>query len=469
VLAVCALVAAGAYFNLGRVPARFLHRWELFHYYVGSKYHAELGYENLYRCAVLVDADQGVPDDPQRRVRSLTNDETVTVAEILQHPEICKAHFSAQRFREFSADIRFFRNGLGRAWHAAELDHGYNPPPLWTATWGSLCDFVPLTVWHLQCLSSIDLLFMFGVIAALVWGFGWQTALLGVVFWGTQAASEVGWTGGGLARQDWLFLCVFGLACLRRGHSAFGGAALVIAGLMRVFPLLLLAGPLAVWAARWRRRRALPAELRSFVCGVALAVTIAGGFSLVRCGFSDQRAFWAHIQLRRDAVISNHMGLRTLLSSVPLAVAKTDHGRREPDWVVERRTRAQRLASAHALATGGAVLLVIGAMWQARRAWVGAALAPLLIPLTLDPSNYYYSFFVLLVPLAVKKRSLGVLLGVMAAGGQLLSLQLQAFEQRFAALSALYVGLSLVIALAFVRRPRLITRSLREQSCKVVV
>lgn len=468
-LAVCALAAVGAYFQFGRVPAGFLHRWELFHYYVGSKYHAELGYENLYRCAVVADAEQGIPAEPGRKVRALASDEIVSVAELLQHPELCTGRFSAERWRAFSADIRFFRRGLGRSWHAAQLDHGYNPPPLWTATWGRLCQVVPLSVRHLQWLAALDLLFMLGVIAALAWGFGSRTALLGVVFWGTQAASELGWTGGGLARQDWLFLCVLGLACLRRGHAAWAGAALVSAGCLRLFPLLLLLGPCIVWAARWRRLGALPPDLRRFAFGVALAAGVACGISVARCGLADQRAFWLHIQLRREAVVSNHMGLTTVLTSLPLSIEKQARDQREPDWVLERRARATRLAPLRILVMAGAVLLVICAAWQARRAWVGAALALLLIPITLDPSNYYYSFFILLVPLVDKQRSLAVLLGVMAAGGQLLSLQLPAFELRFAALSALYIGLSLIVALAFVRFPRLAPRSQKEPSCKIVV
>ena len=132
-----------------------------------------------------------------------------------------------------------------------------------------------------------------------------------------------------------------------------------------------------------------------------------------------------------------------------------------------RGARLQSLRIGHIAILAAALGLVGAALWQARRAWVGAALATVLIPLTLDPSNYYYSFFILLVPLVAQKRSLGVLLGVVAAGGQLLSLRFAAPELRFVALSWLYVGVSLVVALAFVRWPRLAFSLERSSTCKV--
>src|SRR5205085_3448983 len=139
-----------------------------------------------------------------------------------------------------------------KAWEQAQLDHGYNPPPLWTATWGKLTGLVPVSLRHLQLLAAGDLALMLGLLMVLGWAFGWRVAAVAAVFWGTQAASEVGWTGGGLGRQDWLFLCAAGIALLRRRHFGAGGAALALAGLLRVFPVLLLAGAGLVCLSRWR-------------------------------------------------------------------------------------------------------------------------------------------------------------------------------------------------------------------------
>jgi hypothetical protein len=469
VLGLCALVAVCAYFQFGRLPAGFVHRWEAFHYYVGSKYHAELGYELLYRCTAIADAEDGHLPDERRVIRELATDGLVPARDVIKEPLLCKAHFSAARWSDFKHDVRFFRRGLGRkTWAQAQLDHGYNPPPLWTATWGKLVEFVPVSLRHLQLLAAGDLVLMAGVLLSLGWGFGWRTAALGAVFWGTQAASEVGWTGGGLGRQDWLFLSAAALALLRRGRFGWGGAALALAALLRVFPALLFAGAGLVWLSSWRRSGAVPSALRRLVLGAALATSIGVAVSVAHSGVADYREFWSHIQLRRAAIVNNHMGLRTLVSAAPVAVTAEVVRADEPRWVSERRGRLKGLHVLYAGVLAGALLLVARALWQARRAWVGAALATALIPLTLDPSNYYYSFFILVVPLAVRKPTLGVLLCVVAAGGQLLSLRFTAPEARFVAFSWLYVGVSLVIALAFAHFPRLALSFEKGSTCKAV-
>jgi len=466
VLALCALLAAGAYFQLGRLPSGFVHRWEMFHYYVGSKYHAELGYKRLYRCAAVADAEDGLARDGRRVIRDLETDGVVRVADVLAEPQLCKDHFSAARWSAFTQDVRFFRRGLGRkSWAQAQLDHGYNPPPLWTACWGRLTELIPASLRHLQVLAAGDIALMLGVLAMLGWGFGWRIAALGAVFWGTQAASEVGWTGGGLGRQDWLFLSVAGVTLLRRRWFGAGGATLALAALLRVFPALLLVGATLVWLARWRSSGSVPRALRRFALGAALATSAGLAVSVAHSGTGDYREFWSHIQLRREAIVNNHMGLRTLVSATPIETAAATADA-EPRWVSERRDRLKVLSTVYGLTLAGAVLLVGVALWQAQSAWVGVALATALIPLTLDPSNYYYSFFVLLAPLWAKKRAMAVLLCVLAAGGQLLSLRFPAPETRFVALSGLYVGVSLVVALAFTswRRPTFFEK--REWVCK---
>lgn len=455
-LAVSAVLALCAYFRFFQLPGGFVHRWEMFHYYVGSKYHQELGYKNLYRCAAVVDAEDGLKSSPNRRIRDLDNDGVMTASQAVAEAPRCRSAFTGARWHDFEHDVRFFRRGLGRAWGQAQLDHGYNPPPLWTATWGRVAQAVPLSLRHLQALAFADLLLMAGTLVALGWGFGFRTAALGAVFWGTQAASEVGWTGGGLGRQDWLFFCVLGVCALRRNRFGLGGASLMLAGMLRLFPLLLLLGPVVVLLVRAMQQRSISSATRRFALGAALAMSL--GLAATAIGkqhlAEDYKSFWSHIQLRREAIVSNHMGLKTLLSSAPVATAsraKAAAEAHEPKWLAERRSRLEELGGGVRVAIALAVLLVGLAMAQSGRAWVGAALATTLIPLTLDPANYYYSFFLLLVPLMAQRRALSVLLCVVAAGGQLLCMRWGALEMRFAALSWLYVGAGFVVALTFVR------------------
>jgi hypothetical protein len=82
-LVACAVLAAAAYFAPIAERGGLVHRWEMFHYYLGAKYQPELGYERLYACVTEVDAEDGVRNARERRVRDLHTDVLVTGAEAL--------------------------------------------------------------------------------------------------------------------------------------------------------------------------------------------------------------------------------------------------------------------------------------------------------------------------------------------------------------------------------------------------
>jgi hypothetical protein len=62
-LAVLAAVSAAAYVNFGAFHGNglFAHDWEQFHYFLGSKYFAEVGYDGLYVASMGAEM-QGRPE-----------------------------------------------------------------------------------------------------------------------------------------------------------------------------------------------------------------------------------------------------------------------------------------------------------------------------------------------------------------------------------------------------------------------
>ena len=57
ILAVLGLVAFLTYFNFGSFHfPNFIHGWDTFHYYIGSKYSRELSYDRLYECVAVADS-----------------------------------------------------------------------------------------------------------------------------------------------------------------------------------------------------------------------------------------------------------------------------------------------------------------------------------------------------------------------------------------------------------------------------
>src|SRR5207248_2201161 len=140
--------------------------WDQYHYYMGAKYFPELGYTNLYKCAVTAEDElgkehiefdrvagqaerpgedidfRGEMRDADKKVRDLGAeyaDEAggenllVPVRHILEHPEQCKNLFSPARWEKYKRDVEFYRVVSGKQyWTDMQTDHGFNPPPVWT-------------------------------------------------------------------------------------------------------------------------------------------------------------------------------------------------------------------------------------------------------------------------------------------------------------------------------------------------
>lgn len=456
------LASIATYFHFFELPrGSFYHRWEMFHYYVGSKYARELGYARLYRCSALADAELGNREHVQRRrMRDLRSDRIVSASVALDSPGECRSHFSAERWRAFSADVAFFRRQAGSAtWDRMQVDHGYNPAPAWTLTGRALSSLAPASDRFLRVLALIDPVLMAGSLALLGWAFGGRILLLATVFWGTQAPSAFYWTGGGFLRQDWLCLCVLAVALLRKRHYGWAGAALAWAALLRVFPVLLLAGPLIVigWHC-WRTRRLLDAH-RAFLRGAALSTVCCVGATLLAFGPRYHAEFASHIAMHADTPVANHMSLRTLFSIGPddLLSQNPDPNAIDPTerWANARRAHFARLRGAYwfaACALGAAFAFAVA---RVRRLWLAVGLSLVLVLAFTDPSSYYYSVWIVAAPLVLARRVLSLPFIGLAAASQLIALQLGWVDVRFGALAALYLAFCLVLVCAFSRRPKL--------------
>ena len=294
-----ALMAITAYFNGFRFGyPKYYHRWDQYHYYMGAKYFPELGYKNLYRCGVVAQADMGkvsyqldrpfnaktAPSrtvdmlkemsDPDKKIRDLPGENLLLpVTELLEHPEICRDRFSPERWEQYKEDVKFFRIVSGKGyWTDMQKDHGFNPPPVWTIA-GKL--FSDLTysgsVQYMQFLASLDILYIIGMFIALWWGFGWRVFVVGAVFWGCQSSAPFYWTGGAFLRQDWLFFTVLSVAGIRRRCFKIAGAALVYAGLLRIFPGLVVFGTLVPVITHAIKHRSMHRDHRQMLLGGCLA------------------------------------------------------------------------------------------------------------------------------------------------------------------------------------------------------
>src|SRR5690606_13005155 len=164
-------------------------------------------------------------------------------AEVLSQAAPCRPDFSEARWQSFQDDLGAFLRILGpEGWLRVVRDHGYNPSPVWTLLGRPLAERVPpepSALWHL---ARLDLWLLVAALAAVAWGFGFEAACLVAIAWGACGMTRYQWPGDAFLRRPWFAAMLPGLACIRRGRAALGGASLALSGLLRVFPLVAFAG-----------------------------------------------------------------------------------------------------------------------------------------------------------------------------------------------------------------------------------
>lgn len=453
------LAALAAYYADARLSYdRFFHVWDQYHYFVGSKYFDELGYDALYRCSAVALAEGGATVTAIRDLGA--SNALVPAAPALAAPGECIRRFTPGRWAAFVADVRFFHRAAGPQGATLLQDHGYNPPPAWTLVGGSLAGLRPASTGWLQALAALDLVLVAGAFGALWWGFGWRTASLAAVVWGCQSLSIFYWTGGAFLRQDWFFLLLLAAALARRRRFAGAGAALGAAAMLRVFPVLFALGWLvAAGHRRLRAGRSGRTHLRLIAGFAASCATlfVAGG---VGVGWEAYPAFARHtLQVHAATPLANQVGLGVLGAYRPGGPRSgrmrytVDPAAGDPhaSWKAARMEHA-RAARPWILVAAFAGLAGWAAAVRRRRAWSALCLGWIPVYLLLQLTSYYYSFLAVAAPLARVRRALEPVLIGFAGLSLLPPLLLRWNDDRYAALSVLAGALCVATLMLFLPR-----------------
>ncbi len=421
-LLACGLLSLAAWWSFGRFHFdHYLHRSDSYVYFVGAKYFDELGYDGLYACTAVAEAQAiGADKIVQRPMRDLRSNRTVRAAAALAQPQRCLERFEPARWQAFRRDVLWFRNLVPpRQWRLAQVDHGYNATPVWGLLGASLANLGPASPGLLSLLSLLDPLWLAALWAGVVWAFGWRTACVAAVFWGTNAWAPFGWTGGGILRQDWLAASVLGICGLRRGYPALGGFALATAALLRIFPALLLAsvGLGALLDLARRRSLRLSPEHARTALGAALALALLVPLSIWRMGAEAWPAFVENSRTHMTTPMQNHMGLPTLLSFHPERGAAQLRDRRSADpFAAWKQARRDIFAGRWPLylLLAGAYALLLGLATARRAAWLAAALGVGAVAIAGELTSYYYSIFLAMGLLASRRPEVGAALCALA-------------------------------------------------------
>lgn len=412
-----AIVVAGATAGPGLwryIASPEVRGWNVFHYYLGAEYYAELGYFDLYPAALAADREGRDAFAAIHRVRD-QNSYEVEDREVAAARFAPTAHFSPLRWQAFVADVAALADHEGREdWTRVFVDRGYNATPFWSSFARIFTHLLPAR--HpvaLKLLAGLDLVLLTVAGLALLAAFG-REATLAVTLLFLLSPVDGERMIGGFLQYDWLAALALGLAALARppsrGRALGAGVAFGYATLVRVFPVLFVATLLAPAAWRWLRTGRL-SKRHAFLAG-SFAVTLAIGFG-IGCatprGADAWRQFAGKIgfHAERHVLGDQRVGLQHLFTSDPLA------GGDLADRPAEREAALARWRPL-VWALGGLLLAAAGLVLRRRRGTAAFLLG--LVPFyVLTVASRYYWATLAFLPLAARRpRASARILGLVA-------------------------------------------------------
>jgi hypothetical protein len=290
-IALVVAALAGVWGWQARPGFSFVGYWDLYHYYLGSKYFDELGYYDLYGATLAADADGARLFGHFDRVRDIRTQGFVPVREVLEHAAEYRARFAPARWAELVGDLAWFQARIPeRTFRDVLLDRGYHPSPAWDRIGGSITNALPITAPATRwLLLAFDPILFFAACGAIVWAWGPTTAALFLLAWGAFPLHVLPLKSAFL-RLDWMAAMVASCACYRRKRHGLAGAFLGYAAAVRLFPAVFAGAVVAraAWDAWEKRPLGRHARFAMGFAGVGAALFLLGclrhdgGFALHR-------------------------------------------------------------------------------------------------------------------------------------------------------------------------------------------
>ncbi len=420
-MATLAFLAYSSYYNFYNWHFQNdIHSWEVYHYYLGSKYFPELGYHGLYECTTVADNEDGF--SARARNRKLRDHRTNTIRPsdyVLDHPELCKQDFTEMRWQEFKQDLKWFRGVMAPdRWDSMQKDHGYNPPPVWTTLGRIVGSFYKTTTEDIRSLVHLDMTIVLIAFALIWWAFGWEGCFLALIVWGLNYPSRYYWIGGAFLRYSWFFTAMTGISLLKKEKYISGAFFMALSTSITIFPLFFLVGPVFQAAQKiipTKSLKALSLNQKKFLGSLTVSGLLLLALSLPGTGRGlDAYKEFAHVMTNHmHTPLTNNMGLKTVMGFRFDKVAQKlyDNHRLDPFeiWKQERRDAFDSLKPLY-LAILAAFLFGLWKTVPTLEIWEATALGFLLIPLFNELTCYYYSFVTAGALIAYRRPKLALLM-----------------------------------------------------------
>lgn len=421
-------------------------RGDSYHYYIGAKYFPEVGYRGLYDCTLAAELAAGqVKNIGLRAVRDLRSMKLVRAVELAEHIYGCRARFSPERWRDFRADIGWFRRHTPpELWRDNLKDHGFNASPAWLLLGRLFVAAGPVSQLRLRLLAGVDYLVL-GLMWLLVfYTFGARRGLAAAAYWLSNLPARFSYSHGAIIRRPWLGLTVGAVCALRKERPLLAGLALGAAAQLRIFPLALLVGPALNLLPRLLggTRPRFPLAHRGLALGVLLSLAVLVPAATLAGGVDVWPRFVSKMKDHMATPLANNMGLSVVASyDHRLRAARLHVGGKADRYSAWRDARArtyQTRRPVHVFLIGAFLMLLLFAV-RGRPVWVSALLGVGLLPVAMEVPSYYYSLLLGYGLLASPWPGVAAALNLYASAGWGVAMFWPALDEQYTWLSALSV------------------------------
>lgn len=438
-LVLMAVVAVVAYFNFGQFHGTSaVHHWEQFHYFLGSKYFPELGYDGLYVASLGAERLSNPSHRLQVTTRDLRTNEVRPTRDLETHAQEVRDRFSSERWREFTADNNYFLASSHYSYIAAiRLDHGYNATPTWTFTARLFSRNLPASDNTLRLLAGIDVALLAVMFCFVFAAFGARAGCMCLIVFGLSYPSRYFWTGGAFLRQDWITAVGIGICLLKRRRFVWAGMLLAYAIALRVFPAAFLFGPAVVGIrALWQRTH--HHWFARFGTGLAIGAvlfTLTG--AATGAGLKVWPRYFSNLKLHYNTFLTNNVGVKNVLLYDTDILQRKDVDFALPEPWIHVQDKLTRLSTQRRATTIMASMLML--MFAAFIAWRQevdqAALLGIVVIFATTLLTSYYWIMLLLVPLYGNRWAPVVVWLTINAGLYALHLTTESYEMIYGFMS----------------------------------
>ncbi len=381
--------------------------YDMVHYYLNTKYMDELGYWDLYACAILADHENGGPRFKKQGPVYMAQDEAGHKLQPIGHAiargkKVRADKFTPERWEQFEHDFLYLQRDIRgfTRWHNPEAippsfsndlwkqmiqDHGFNGTPAWTLVARPIASVVPVEA--IKLLGFLDLFLFMAAVGAVVWAYGGTAGMITVIWLATTYSMRWPTLTWAFLRYDYVCMLIIATAMLKKNAHAWAGVATAYAATGRFFPALWMWGPFMKGVSglvRGKVSKPLLFMAAAFLIGV---VALQAG-AAARFGPSQVQSHFENMMDHNDPLQLSSRRIGMALGLTHKLAGPTDL-ERLPRLLSKERKQVIADQKPVRLVIAGVFLLIMG--WGLRRLRDDEAFGFGFLPFfLLTTASYYY-------------------------------------------------------------------------------